>query len=92
MRELKRSIARAKMLEEGHVRLNRKEIPILDKEGKDTGYRMSYFAAHWKDYFPEYAGKKKNVGKTKKRSKKWIKETLKKIRMRKIAENFGKEE
>ena len=50
MRELKRSIARSLMRQEGVAHMNRKTIELKNKEGKGTGVKVSYFSKYWRSY------------------------------------------
>lgn len=54
MRELKRSIARCLMQDEGAAHINRKTVPVLDKEGKPTGRMVSYFSLNWRKYLAHH--------------------------------------
>lgn len=54
MRELKRSIARAQMRAEGIAHMNRKTIELVDKKGKGTGVKVSYFSRYWRSYVNHY--------------------------------------
>lgn len=54
MRELKRSIARSLMVDQGIAHINRKTLEVLDKEGKGTGVKISYFAKYWRTYLNRY--------------------------------------
>lgn len=54
MRELKRSIARSLMQDEGVAHINRKQFDVIGKDGKVTGKKVSYFSRYWKKYLNHY--------------------------------------
>ena len=54
MRELKRSIARARMRDQGLAHINKKTIELTNKEGKGTGVKVSFFSKYWRSYVNHY--------------------------------------
>ena len=83
MRELKRSIARSLMKDEGVAHMNRKTIEILNKEGKPTGIMTSYFAKYWKSYVNHHVdpdGYKAEGAKDRRISKQFKERLLRRIR------------
>ena len=87
MRELKRSIARSLMKDEGVAHVNKKTIEILDKDGKGTGRKVSYFAKYWRSYVNHHVDPEghKAEGVKDRRISKQFKERL----LRRIRKNRG---
>lgn len=77
MRELKRSIARSKMRDQGIARINKKTIEIVDENGKPTGEMASFFSAHWREFIGEKS--RRRTTKKKPHTKSWIKRFIKKL-------------
>lgn len=67
MRKLKRSIARNMMQLAGIERINKKNRAVFDKNGKDTGKRVSYFSLHWRDFVEPSKTLSRKINKASKR-------------------------